>query len=67
MTDSIRNRRQSLYFPADIYEEVRAEAKRLDRSTSWVVVIAWKLARERLKKIPSEQKDEFSSEVALSE
>jgi uncharacterized small protein (TIGR04563 family) len=46
------NRKQSLYFPKDMYNEVREEAERLDRSVSWVIVQAWRLAKARIKEIP---------------
>jgi uncharacterized small protein (TIGR04563 family) len=46
-------RKQSLYFPEQMLQEMAAEAKRLDRSLSWVVQRAWKNAREEIKKLPS--------------
>jgi uncharacterized small protein (TIGR04563 family) len=46
-------RKQSLYFPDTLLAEIAEEAKRLDRSLSWVVQRAWKLAREDIKKLPS--------------
>jgi uncharacterized small protein (TIGR04563 family) len=33
--------------------EIKDEAARLDRSLSWVVQRAWKLARADIRKIPS--------------
>ncbi|MBK8258603.1 MAG: TIGR04563 family protein [Polyangiaceae bacterium] len=33
--------------------EIKEEAARLDRSLSWVVQRAWKLARTEIKKLPS--------------
>jgi uncharacterized small protein (TIGR04563 family) len=30
-------RKQSLYFPEDMLEQLQAEAERLDRSVSWIV------------------------------
>ena len=48
-----RTRRQALYFPADMLSELQAEAKRQDRSLSWLIQQAWKLARKELHKIPS--------------
>lgn len=45
--------KQSLYFPSDILQEIRDEAKRLDRSLSWVVQRAWKVARAEIRKIPA--------------
>ena len=60
MTDSGPNfkggsdkRKQSLYFPEAMLQEIKDEAARLDRSLSWVVQRAWKLARLEVKKIPS--------------
>ena len=46
-------RKQSLYFPEAMLQEIKDEANRLDRSLSWVVQRAWKLARVEIKKIPS--------------
>ncbi len=46
-------RKQSLYFPEAMLQEIKDEAARLDRSLSWVVQRAWKLARLEIKKIPS--------------
>ena len=46
-------RKQSLYFPEDMLEEIQREAARLDRSMSWLVQQAWKIARTDLAKIPS--------------
>lgn len=46
------SRKQSLYFPKDMYNEVREEAERLDRSVSWVIVQAWRLSRAKIKEIP---------------
>jgi uncharacterized small protein (TIGR04563 family) len=34
-------------------QEIKDEAARLDRSLSWVVQRAWKMARMEIKKIPS--------------
>jgi uncharacterized small protein (TIGR04563 family) len=47
------SRKQSLYFPEEMLKEIALEAKRLDRSLSWVVQRAWRVAREDLKKLPS--------------
>lgn len=46
-------RKQSLYFPESMLQEIKDEAARLDRSLSWVVQRAWKMARVEIKKIPS--------------
>ena len=46
-------RKQSLYFPQDMLDEIRREAARQDRSLSWIVQKAWKIARRELTKFPS--------------
>jgi len=48
-----RTRRQALYFPADMLAELQTEAKRQDRSISWLIQQAWKVAYRELQKIPS--------------
>ena len=45
-------RKQSLYFPESMLQEIKEEAARLDRSLSWVVQRAWKLSRQEMKKLP---------------
>ncbi len=47
------SRKQSLYFPEDMLEEIQHEARRQDRSISWIVQQAWKVARPEIKKMPS--------------
>ena len=46
-------RKQSLYFPEEMLLEIKAEAERQDRSLSWIVQKAWKLARTEIAKYPS--------------
>ena len=48
-------RKQSLYFPESMLQEIKEEAARLDRSLSWIVQQGWKLARERIKAFPAIQ------------
>jgi uncharacterized small protein (TIGR04563 family) len=45
--------KQSLYFPDDMLREIMREAIRLDRSLSWTVQQAWRVAREEVRKFPS--------------
>jgi uncharacterized small protein (TIGR04563 family) len=47
------SRKQSLYFPEEMLDEIQREASRQDRSLSWIVQQAWKLARLDIRKIPS--------------
>ncbi len=46
-------RKQSLYFPEEMLDEIKQEAVRLDRSLSWIVQRAWKIARLEIKRLPS--------------
>jgi uncharacterized small protein (TIGR04563 family) len=46
-------RKQSLYFPEEMLEEIKEEAARLGRSLSWIVQRAWKIARLEIKRLPS--------------
>jgi uncharacterized small protein (TIGR04563 family) len=46
-------RKQSLYFPEEMLKEIQQEATRQDRSLSWIVQKAWKIARKEIMKYPS--------------
>ena len=46
-------RKQSLYFPEDMLTDIKKEALRQDRSLSWIVQQAWRIAREDIRKFPS--------------
>ena len=46
-------RKQSLYFPEDMLQEIQIEAARQDRSLSWIVQKAWKIARKTITQYPS--------------
>jgi len=43
-------RKRSFYFPDWMTREVEAEATRLDRSVSWILQRAWKLARADIRR-----------------
>jgi uncharacterized small protein (TIGR04563 family) len=47
------SRKQSLYFPEDMLDEIQREASRQDRSLSWIVQQAWRMARVDIRRIPS--------------
>jgi uncharacterized small protein (TIGR04563 family) len=44
-------RKQALYLPEEMLKEIGDEARRQDRSLSWVVQQAWRLARERVQQM----------------
>jgi uncharacterized small protein (TIGR04563 family) len=50
---STDKRKQSLYFADDMLSEIMAEANRLDRSLSWVMQCAWRVASSEVRKFPS--------------
>jgi len=50
---STDKRKQSLYFPEEMLREIKHEASRQDRSLSWIVQKAWKIARSEVVKYPS--------------
>ena len=51
-------RKQSLYFPEAMLDEIQKEAQRLQRSMSWVVQRAWKHARKEIKSLPGSNEPE---------
>ena len=46
-------RKQSLYFPEEMLREIQLEANRQDRSLSWIVQQAWRIARAEIMRFPS--------------
>lgn len=46
-------RKQSLYFPEEMLKEIEHEANRQDRSMSWIVQQAWRVARGEITRFPS--------------
>jgi uncharacterized small protein (TIGR04563 family) len=58
MTINSDKRKQSLYFPEEMLKEIQAEANRQDRSLSWIVQKAWKIAKSEIRKFPSVEDDE---------
>lgn len=46
-------RKQSLYFPEEMLKEIQDEANRQDRSLSWIVQQAWRIARTDIMRFPS--------------
>jgi uncharacterized small protein (TIGR04563 family) len=47
-----QKRKVTLYFNAAMLAETQKEALRQDRSISWIIQAAWKLAREEVKRMP---------------
>lgn len=47
---------RSVYL-GELYTEIQAEAARLDRSASWLIREAWRIAVAEIRDLPSVQKD----------
>ncbi len=43
----------TLYFPEEILDETKREAMRQDRSVSWLLQTAWRLARGEIENYPA--------------
>lgn len=52
-SEKSKGSKQSLYFPADVAEMLQVEAKRLDRSLSWVVQRCIKEGIAKVRDLPS--------------
>lgn len=59
---TVDKRKQSLYFPGNMLDEIKEEAQRLDRSMSWVLQRAWKMSREAIRNLPSAGEEESGDE-----
>ena len=47
-----QKRKVTLYFNSAMLAETQKEAIRQDRSVSWIIQAAWRIAREELKRMP---------------
>lgn len=48
-----QKKKVTLYFNASMLAETQKEALRQDRSISWIIQAAWRLAREEVKRMPT--------------
>jgi uncharacterized small protein (TIGR04563 family) len=46
-------KKQSLYFPVEMLDEMQNEADRQERPLSWIMQQAWKLSRDRIMTYPA--------------
>ena len=46
-------KKQSLYFPVEMLDEMQREADRQERPLSWIMQQAWKHSRERIMTYPA--------------
>ena len=47
-----QKRKVTLYFNAAMLAETQKEALRQDRSISWIIQAAWRIARDEVKRMP---------------
>jgi uncharacterized small protein (TIGR04563 family) len=59
-------KKMTLYFSEQMLNETKQEALRQDRSLSWIMEVAWKIAREKMRSMPGvdEFVDDIDEEVA---
>ena len=50
-------RKVTLYFNATMLAETQREAIRQDRSISWIIQAAWRVAREEVRRLPTARPD----------
>ena len=55
--DKSDKRKQSLYFSGEYLREMEVEARRLDRSLSWIVARAWEAGRAVVQRMPDQRAD----------
>jgi len=48
-----QKRKVTLYFNASMLAETQKEAIRQDRSVSWIIQAAWRIARDEVRRIPT--------------
>jgi len=48
-----RGQTMTLYLPGEVLADIRAEARRQQRSVSWLLRNAWRLARRGIDSLPS--------------
>ncbi len=48
-----QKRKVTLYFNAGMLADTQREALRQDRSISWIIQAAWRIARDEMKRMPA--------------
>ena len=55
MTNKYARNKKSIYLPEQILKEIQEEAKRQDRTVSWLIKRSWLESREKIKRYPDAQ------------
>jgi uncharacterized small protein (TIGR04563 family) len=60
-----RKKSVTLYFPEALLDDMRGESLRQERSLSWIIETAWRMAREDVSKLPGidELTEDAQSEI----
>ncbi len=61
-----QKKKVTLYFNAGMLAETQREALRQDRSLSWIIQAAWRLARDEVKRLPPAARGAEDAAVAGS-
>ena len=56
----------TLYFSANMLGETQTEAIRQDRSISWIIQAAWRIAREDVRRLPGYGGGQTADEPSVS-
>lgn len=56
-------RKRSVYFPPDMMDEIEHEMARQERTLSWLLQQAWRVARPTLRSLPAVQ-DQIARRIA---
>ncbi|HMC95761.1 MAG TPA: TIGR04563 family protein [Polyangia bacterium] len=63
-SSSSPKKKVTLYFNSSVLGETQLEAIRQDRSISWIIQAAWRLAREEVRRLPGYGGQSDASEAA---
>jgi uncharacterized small protein (TIGR04563 family) len=63
---SSQKKKVTLYFNAAMLAETQREALRQDRSISWIIQAAWRLAREEVRRLPTAAAGRIGGQVNVA-
>jgi uncharacterized small protein (TIGR04563 family) len=61
-----QKRKVTLYFNSAMLAETQKEAIRQDRSVSWIIQAAWRIAREEIHRMPASGMPQTADESVLA-
>jgi uncharacterized small protein (TIGR04563 family) len=57
----------TLYFSASVLGETQHEAIRQDRSISWIIQAAWRIARDEVRRLPSYSQNDMAPDSSKTQ